>query len=518
MVDYREEARKAALEFGINPDLFVRQIQQESGFDPNAQSSAGALGLGQLMPGTALDMGVMRTDPADNLKGSAKYMRMLLDRYKGDYRLALAAYNAGMGNVDKYGGIPPFKETQNYVSTIFGSAPMGTQPVNTQQGGPAVDQYAQQPQQKGILSYLTDPEKRAKLGLVLSSLASTPNAGVQQMLTNKIAGFEDTRTQNKTAQWLVSKGRSDLAEAVAGGMLSPKDAISTAMQAEDPLAKLQLETAQITLQKLKSQSDMDPNVQSSAPLPDQSGVIATMRDGSVKVTTIGGEVLTGQAAVDFVKTAQENYTANQRSIYGARREGTLGADVELGGQAAAAIAEGQMAPETAKEYFKQAETVASSVRNMDSAIQALDEGAQSGIVYDMIPNITVASAELQNAKNRLGLDVIGSVTFGALSGGEMQLAMDTAVPSSLPPAELKTWLLRKRDAQTKMLTALQDAAIHFASGGSQEDYYRKIGAQTAAGAGTGAGTGAGVGTGAGAGSGDAGGSNLTYNTETGEFE
>jgi hypothetical protein len=489
MVDYRAEAARIAQSYGLDPNIFVRQIQQESGFNPEAKSPKGALGLAQLMPGTALDMGVMRVDPMQNLEGGAKYMRMLLDRYNGDYRLALAAYNAGMGNVDKHGGIPPFAETQNYVSRILGS-----QPVNTQQGGPAVDQSAQQPQQNGILSYITDPEKRAKLGLVLSSLASTPNAGVQQMLTNKIAGFEDTRTQNKTAQWLVSKGREDLAQAVAGGMLSPKDAIATVMQAEDPLAKLQLETAKITLQKLKAQSDMDPNVQSSAPLPDQSGVIATMRDGSVKVTTIGGEVLRGQAAVDFVKTAQESYTANQRSIYGARREGTLGADVEMGGEAARAVREGQLAPETAAAYFKQAETVASSVRNMDAAIQALNEGAQSGIVYDMIPNITVASAELQNAKQRLGLDVIGSVTFGALSAGEMQLAMDTAVPSGLPPEELKTWLRRKRDAQTKMLAALQDAAIHFASGGSQEDYYRKIGAQTAAGTGTGAGTGAGVAT------------------------
>lgn len=228
MVDYRAAAAEIAQKYGIDPEMFVRQIQQESGFDPNAKSSAGALGLAQLMPGTALDMGVLRIDPLQNLEGGAKYMRMLLDRYNGDYRLALAAYNAGMGNVDKAGGIPAFPETQNYVNAIYGS-----QPNTTQQGGPAVDQYAQPPQQKGILSYITDPEKRAKLGLVLSSLASTPNAGVQQMLTNKIAGFEDTRTQNKTVQFLQSRGRADLAEAVAGGMISPKEAVAAAMQAPE---------------------------------------------------------------------------------------------------------------------------------------------------------------------------------------------------------------------------------------------------------------------------------------------
>ena len=240
MVDYRAAAVELAQKYGLDPNLFVRQIQQESGFNPEARSPAGALGLAQLMPGTALDMGVMRIDPMQNLEGGAKYMRMLLDRYKGNYQLALAAYNAGMGNVDKHGGIPPFQETQSYVSRILGTQPMATQPGNTQQGGPAVDQYAQPPQQKGILSYLTDPEKRAKLGLVLSSLASTPNAGVQQMLTNKIAGFEDARTANKTAQWLASKGRDDLAQAVAGGMLSAKDAVAQAMQAPEQVKGIEV--------------------------------------------------------------------------------------------------------------------------------------------------------------------------------------------------------------------------------------------------------------------------------------
>jgi len=240
MVDYREEARKAALEFGLDPDIYVALIQQESGFNPNAQSPKGAFGLAQLMPGTALDLGVMRTDPIDNLRGGAKYLREQYDAFGQDYRLALAAYNAGPGNVRKHGGIPPFAETQNYVSRILGTPQtVNTQFGNTQQGAPAVEQNAQ-PQQKGILSFITDPEKRAKLGLVLSSLSTTPNAGVQQMLTNKIAGFEDTRTKNKTVEWLTSRNRSDLAEAVSGGMLSPKDAVAEVVNAstaaDDPAA------------------------------------------------------------------------------------------------------------------------------------------------------------------------------------------------------------------------------------------------------------------------------------------
>lgn len=243
MVDYRAAAAEIAQKYGIDPDLFARLIQQESGWNPNAGSEKGALGLTQLMPGTALDMGVLRIDPLQNLEGGAKYLRQQLDAFGGDKALALAAYNAGPGNVRKYGGIPPFKETQDYVSRILGTQ----QPNTTQQGGPAVDQYAQPPQQNGILSYITDPEKRAKLGLVLSSLASTPNAGIQQVLTNKIAGFEDTRTNNKTAQWLASKGRSDLAEAVAGGMISPKEAVAAAMQAPEEKGRV-IDAAALRLQ------------------------------------------------------------------------------------------------------------------------------------------------------------------------------------------------------------------------------------------------------------------------------
>lgn len=100
----------------------------------------------------------------------------------------------------------------------------------------------------------------------------------------------------------------------------------------------------------------------------------------------------------------------------------------------------------------------SSLGNIDEAISALDQGAKSGLVYKMLPNVTEASASLENAMNRMGLDVIGSVTFGALSEGEMRLAMDTAVPRDLGPEALKSWLTKKRDAQQKAATMLADAA------------------------------------------------------------
>ena len=105
--------------YNLPPELILGVIRQESGFQSCATSSAGACGVMQLMPETARELGVTnRYDVRQNIEGGCKYLRQLSDRYDGDLDKTLAAYNAGPGNVDKYGGIPPFAETQNYVTSI----------------------------------------------------------------------------------------------------------------------------------------------------------------------------------------------------------------------------------------------------------------------------------------------------------------------------------------------------------------------------------------------------------------
>ena len=117
---YLAMARAAARRHGVPEDLFLRLVQQESGWRPTAKSHAGAYGLAQLMPATARALGVDRTDPYQNLDGGAKYLRQQFERFK-TWRLALAAYNAGPEAVAKYNGVPPYKETRNYVRIIWGS-------------------------------------------------------------------------------------------------------------------------------------------------------------------------------------------------------------------------------------------------------------------------------------------------------------------------------------------------------------------------------------------------------------
>jgi soluble lytic murein transglycosylase-like protein len=120
---YAPMIEQAAARYGIDPSLLYGLIEQESGFHPAASSSAGALGLTQLMPSTAASLGVSEPlDPAQSIEGGARYLSELLHRFAGNTTDALAAYNAGPGAVEQYGGVPPYPETQQYVAKVLGYA------------------------------------------------------------------------------------------------------------------------------------------------------------------------------------------------------------------------------------------------------------------------------------------------------------------------------------------------------------------------------------------------------------
>ena len=119
--DFAALINQAAKKYNVNPNLVQAVVKAESNFNPSAVSSAGALGLMQLMPATAAGLGVSNAlDPAQNIEGGVKFLSQLLTHFNGNVKLAVAAYNAGQGAVDRYNGVPPYQETQTYVDRVLG--------------------------------------------------------------------------------------------------------------------------------------------------------------------------------------------------------------------------------------------------------------------------------------------------------------------------------------------------------------------------------------------------------------
>lgn len=222
-MDYRAEARRIAQEIGIDPDLFVRMINRESAFDPTAVSPKGAIGLGQLMPGTASDLGVDPNDPIQNLTGAARYYKQQLEAF-GNPTIALAAYNAGPGNVRKYGGIPPFSETQKYVQDIMkGYVGNNTMTPTSAPLGASTTTTTQKPGKGGMLRGLLDyaSEKSPDTGLTrFQSFAAALDPLIMPEMRAGTAIRQAGQTRldqgkvNKTVEWLKKNGYGDIAAIV----------------------------------------------------------------------------------------------------------------------------------------------------------------------------------------------------------------------------------------------------------------------------------------------------------------
>tara|TARA_R110002167_G_scaffold74149_2_gene207655 strand:- start:1708 stop:2841 length:1134 start_codon:yes stop_codon:yes gene_type:complete len=340
-------------------------------------------------------------------------------------------------------------------------------------------------QSRGGLGGLLDYAREQNPNTGLSRMQSFA-AALDPLIMPEMRGGEAIRERgrervaagnvNKTVAYLRANNQEKLAGAVESGAIDAGQAINYMIQ--EASADKQFGRQQ-QLALFKNSLAGNVNVQSVSDLPDQSGVLVKMKDGSVVVKTSGGQELTGQAAMDFVQKSQSNYANLQKGIYQSREEGKLEAQADLIGdvefQKKNAILRSDMIKLSGESMSK----IKQNLANYQIALDALDAGeggiAISGRISQFIPDITAAAQSLRTAKSKLGLDIIGSVTFGALSEGELKLAMDTGLPDdNLSPTELRKWISDRVDAQRKALAAVNDTLNHFVNQGSLKDYYTDI--------------------------------------------
>lgn len=281
------------------------------------------------------------------------------------------------------------------------------------------------PQRQGLLGGFFGPQgrdARSRLAIALEGLTMNPNQALIGQLQSGIESRATEKQRNATVEWLKSRGRDDLVAALEAGA-SPQDVLAEAIKP----------------------ADANVNVQSSAPLPDQSGVVLTMRDGSVQVRTVGGEVLSGTAAMDFVRQAQKNATEYQRSIYGARETGKL----EAG---AAAAAPGELA------LFNTLEFQVNDLLNDPYLPNML------GPVQGRLPNVSAEAARVQGKMNQLSggaflqarqlLKGGGAITdFESRKAEEAFLLMNTALNEEDFRKAMQNFLDAVRAGLPKLQTA-----------------------------------------------------------------
>lgn len=307
----------------------------------------------------------------------------------------------------------------------------------------------QQAQQRNRLAELTmddqvrQDEQRTQMGDYKLGAAEREQAAYESQLFMRTLGqdFDQLPPDQQQQRWISARQRAI--------ELDPEDAVLP--EQFDPGAY-----RNIAAMASMGLEDEGPNVGAQKILED--GTIIQSTEAGPRVWSPTGEVLSGQAAADAVRAARDYQVSNQRNIYGARREGTLGADINLGGAAEGSKAAGKQAIEQSGQMFDQLGNVKDSIANIDEAIRLIDEGAGTGPVMSRLPSIRSASVQLDNLQGRMGLDVINSTTFGALSEAELRFALDTALPQNLDGPELKSWLQRKKAAQEKLANYLQEAA------------------------------------------------------------
>ena len=377
-----------------------------------------------------------------NLSGDEKFSKSLQDK--------IGRYIFNTQGVDAWEGYKGPRGQEE----IKSMAVPNNQTMNTSAGtATPLLQNMMQGKPRGIMDFLRDPRTR----MALASLSRGQIGQNQLALAQADMGRMQTRQlTNKTVQYLRSQeGGAPYADAIALGGADPKQTLNDFMTSTGRTG--------------------GTNIQSSVELPNLAGFLITTRSGDVYVQTRDNRRLTDPDEIDeYIKKAQQGEIDYQKNINAGRESGKLGERLEFAQRIKEAETFGAKKIEWIDEARNQQLNIESTVGLYKQALVLLDQGASTGRIAKLLPTTSAQTALLETVKGQLGLDVIGSVTFGALSEGELNLAMDLGLPSDkLSPSELRKWLTDRIDAKSKAAQALQDTAAYLSLPNTTvQSYYR----------------------------------------------
>ena len=462
-MDLRQEARRIATQFGIDPDLFVKLVQAESSFIPDNISEDGAVGLTQIMDDTAKQPGYNvtpienRLDPLDNLRFGAEYYKAMLDEFGSD-ELALAAYNTGPDNLAKIlnreKAMP--EETLKYIKNILGKEFDEDNKFNVRRlkvstldpnniGASGIDLETLMQSGYGaltpeLLATLSGSENKAAQAIALTE-ALTPKAPQADPAMAALLYF------TKMGE-LASKPGATTLGSISGAFSSPAEYLQSIEKRRRELEASKPQTAASFAKALKAPTTFgQPGSFVQSVLKYRNGVaVQTLKDGTTIVVGKDQQVITDP--VEIEKAIDEGIAS------GVMERADM-AGVSKSREAAVALS---------TKNFEDINKINVNIANYEAGIKAIDEGAQSGYFQQFLPSLRTATIELDNIIGRLALDVVGSVTFGALSQGELNLARDVGAPASLEEDYLRQWFQDRINAKRKLVDYLTQQAIFLSDG------------------------------------------------------
>jgi hypothetical protein len=198
----------------------------------------------------------------------------------------------------------------------------------------------------------------------------------------------------------------------------------------------------------------------------EDGTVIQSTNKGVRVFGPEGNRLLGKDAADAIKAGRAEKVSNIRKAAGEKKTATLEAEEELKAKVEAGVISAKEAAKISVQAFERLEKLNIAINNYEEAINLVDEGAQTGAIFSKLPSLRTASVKLDNLQGRLGLDVIGNTTFGALSESELKFALDTALPKKLKGEELKAWLRDKKQTQERLADYIESAAIFLGTPGN----------------------------------------------------